>query len=324
MPSSTFKKKLQGKRVLVTGGAGFLGSHLVDRCLKEGASVWVIDDLSMGKMENLHVAVKSPHFKFIKGDANNYESLKRVFQKSRPHYAVHYAAFVGVARTQENPIKVLRDLDGISHFFYLAKKYRVRKVVFASSSEAYGEPVVTPSREDGPLNPQTTYGVIKVAGEEFVKVYTQKGVPGVALRFFNVYGPRQNATPYGFVVGIFIKQVLSGKRPTIFGSGRQTRDFVYIDDNVEAVIRAMVSQKTNGEIINIVRGAPVTILNLARRVIALGGKKFKPKHLPPRMSGEVIHRYADGSKMKKLIGLARTTPLDVGLKKTMEWYRRMH
>jgi len=324
MPSHTFKKKLRGKRVLITGGAGFLGSHLADRCLKEGARVWVIDDLSTGKMENLNDAIKSSHFKFIKGDANNYESLKRVFRKSRPHYAVHYAALVGVTRTQKNPIKVLRDLDGISHFFYLAKKFGVQKVVFSSSSEAYGEPIVMPSREDGPLNPQTTYGVIKVVGEEFVKVYTKKGVPGVALRFFNVYGPRQNATPYGFVVGIFIQQVLKGERPTIFGNGHQTRDFIYVDDNVEAVFRAMMSPRTKGEIINIVRGSPIRILDLAKRIIALSGKKISPKYTPPRIEGEIKHRFADGSKMKKLVGIAASTPLDVGLKKTMEWYRRMH
>lgn len=324
MPVSHFSKKLIGKRVLITGGAGFLGSHLADRCLKEGARVWVIDDLSTGRIENLRDAMGSPRFKFMKGDANNYESLKRAFRKSRPHYAVHYAALVGVARTQENPAKVLRDIDGISHFFYLAKKYGVQKVVFSSSSEAYGEPVVMPSHENSPMNPQTTYGVIKIVGEEFVKVYTKKGVPGVALRFFNVYGPRQNATPYGFVVGIFIKQVLKGERPTVFGDGRQTRDFIYVDDNVEAAFRAMISPRTKGEIINIVRGSPIRILDLAKRIIVLGGRKISPKHLPPRTEGEVKHRYADGSKMEKLIGLTRTTPLDAGLKKTMEWYRRTH
>lgn len=324
MPVSRFSKKLIGKRVLITGGAGFLGSHLADRCLKEGARVLVVDDLSTGRIENLRDAMRSPRFKFVKGDANNYESLKRAFRKSRPHYAVHYAALVGVVRTQENPAKVLRDIDGISHFFYLAKKFGVQKVVFSSSSEAYGEPVAMPSHEDGPLNPQTTYGVIKIVGEEFVKVYTKKGVPGVALRFFNVYGPRQNATPYGFVVGIFIKQVLKGERPTVFGDGRQTRDFIYVDDNVEAAFRAMISPRTKGEIINIVRGSPIRILDLAKRIIALSGRKISPKHLPPRTEGEVKHRYADGSKMKKLIGLTRTTPLDAGLKKTMEWYRRTH
>lgn len=303
--------------MFITGGAGFLGSHLADRCLKEGAYVWVLDDLSTGRKENLHVAFESPNFKFIRGDANNYEVLKRLFNKSRPHYAVHYAALVGVKRTQQDPIKVLRDIDGISHFFYLAKKYHIRKVVFSSSSEAYGEPVVIPSRENGPLNPQTTYGVVKIVGEEFAKAYTKKGVPSVALRFFNVYGPRQNATPYGFVVGIFIKQVLSGKRPTIFGNGMQTRDFVYIDDNVEAVVRSMVSRRTAGEIINIVRGSPVKIVELAKLIIKLGGRKLSPVHLPPRIDGEVTHRYADGSKMKRLLGKIEMTPLEDGLKKMM-------
>lgn len=312
---------LKEKKVLITGGAGFLGSHLADRCLQSGAKVLVLDDLSTGRGANLSEARTFPGFRFVQGNANDNKIMEKAFRTFRPQYAAHYAAMVGVKRTQENPLEVLRDLDGISNFFRFAKKYGVKKIVFASSSEAYGEPVVTPSRENSPLNPQTTYGVVKLVGEEYVKACTKEGLPGVALRFFNVYGPRQNATPYGFVAGIFIRQVLEGKPPTIFGDGMQTRDFVYIDDNVEAVIRAMLSPKANGEVINIVGGRPIRINTLAEHIIKLGGKKLKPKYLPARTKGEVIHRYADGSKMKKLLGVTVSTSLEEGLRKTMEWYR---
>lgn len=313
--------KIEGKKILVTGGAGFLGSHLADNLLKRGAKVAVLDDLSTGKRSNLNDALKNSNFSFVKGDANDAETLERIFKNFRPDYAFQYAAVVGVNRTQKNPLIVLDDLRGIASFFALAKKYGVKKAVFASSSEVYGEPVKMPNREDDPLNPKTTYGVVKAVGEEFVKVYNSIGMPGVALRFFNVYGPRQDASSEGFVVGRFIIQTLAGKRPTVFGDGLQTRDFVYVDDNVEAVIKSLISPKTNGEVINIVRGKPCTIQELAESVIEVAGKKMKPIHIAPRLAGEIRYRHADGSKMKKLIGFTPKVELSEGLKKTIDWYR---
>lgn len=321
MKSSLFKI-LNGKRVLITGGAGFLGSHLVDRLLSSGVSVLVLDDLSTGKLSNLSKAMNFRSFDFMKGNANDANILGRAFKKCKPDYAIHYAAVVGVSRTQRSPLNVLDDLRGFANFFAIAKKQKVKKVVFSSSSEVYGEPIKMPNHEDDPLNPKTTYGLIKAVGEEFVKVYNNYlGLPGVVLRFFNVYGPRQDASSEGFVIGKFTEQVLSGKRPTIFGDGFQTRDFVYIDDNVEAVLRALVSLKTNGEVINIVRGKPCTIQELAESVIAVSGKNLKPVHLAPRIDGEIKYRHADGSKMKKLINFTPMIGLDEGLRKTIEWYR---
>ncbi|OGY63901.1 MAG: hypothetical protein A3E64_01965 [Candidatus Harrisonbacteria bacterium RIFCSPHIGHO2_12_FULL_48_16] len=314
-------RKLQGKKILVTGGAGFLGSHLVDSLLKKGAKVVVLDDLSTGKRSNLNDALKNSRFKFIKGDVNDAKALGLIFKSFRPDYAFQYAAVVGVDRTQKKPLIVLNDLYGIANFFALAKKYGVKKTVFASSSEVYGEPIKMPNREDDPLNPKTTYGVVKAVGEEFVKVYNSIGMPGVALRFFNVYGPRQDASSEGFVVGKFIMQALAGKRPTVFGDGLQTRDFVYVDDNVEAVIRSLMSSKTNGEVINIVRGKPCTIEELAESVVAIVDKNLKPIHVAPRVAGEIRYRHADGSKMKKLINFSPKIELNEGLLKTIEWYR---
>ena len=316
-------KKLKGKKVLITGGAGFLGSHLTDSFLEGGATALVLDDLSTGSRANLTLALKSPSFEFVKGDANDEKTLDRLFRKFRPDYAVHYAALVGVKRTQEQPLAVLADLPGIASFFALAKKYRVKKVAYASSSEVYGEPLAMPNREDDPLNPKTTYGVVKATGEEFVKAYSDLGLPGVALRFFNVYGPRQDSTSEGFVVGRFIDQVLHGQRPAIFGDGQQTRDFIYVDDNVEAVVRAIVSPNTDGEVINIVRGRPCTIHELARRVIAAIGSAITPKYIAPRIAGEIRYRHADGSKMRKLLNFEPRVSLEDGLRKTIEWHENL-
>lgn len=298
-----------------------MGSHLIDRLLSEGASVLAIDDLSTGRRANLKKALTCTSFELVKSDANDGKNLESVFKRFRPDYAIHYAAVVGVKRTQERPLTVLADLDGISSFFALAKKYHVKKVAFASSSEVYGEPIKMPNREDDPLNPKTTYGVVKAVGEEFVKVYSDLGLAGTALRFFNVYGPRQDASNEGFVVGRFIQQVLAGKPPTVFGDGRQTRDFIYVDDNVEAVLRSLVSPRTNGEVINIVRGKPCTIEQLAERVITAFGKKMKPKYVAPRIAGEIRYRHADGSKMKKLIGFTPKIEFADGLRRTIQWHR---
>lgn len=311
---------LKNKKVLITGGAGFLGSHLTDRLLSLGASVLVIDDLSTGKRKNLEQASRFRTFRFIKGDAHDAVLLDRSFKQFRPDYAVEYAAVVGVDRTQKNPISVLDDLRGIAEFFAIAKKYKVKKVAFASSSEVYGEPIKMPNHEDDPLNPKTTYGVVKAVGEEFVKVYNGLGLPGVALRFFNVYGPRQDASSEGFVVGRFITQVLDGQSPTVFGDGMQTRDFVYVDDNVEAVLKSLVSSKTDGEVINIVRGKPCTIQELAEQVILALGKNIKPRHVAPRTAGEIRYRHADGSKMKKLINFTPKIEMAEGLRRTIEWH----
>ena len=319
--SKSLLKVLKNKKVLVTGGAGFLGSHLTDRLLSLGASVLVLDNFSTGKRVNLEQAERFRSFEFLQGDANDVRILESAFKRFKPDYAIQYAAVVGVDRTQKNPVIVLDDLRGIANFFAIAKKHKVKKVVFASSSEVYGEPIKMPNHEDDPLNPKTTYGIVKAAGEEFVKVYNTLGLPGVALRFFNVYGPRQDASSEGFVVGRFITQVLDRQPPTVFGDGLQTRDFVYVDDNVEAVLRALVSPKTNGEVINIVRGKPCTIQELAEQVIAALGENMKPKHLAPRIAGEIRYRHADGSKMKKLINFTPKIELAEGLRKTIEWHK---
>lgn len=321
-------QELSGKTVLVTGGAGFVGSNLSERVLREGASVVVVDNLSTGSEGNIAHLQQHPRFSFVQMDVNQAEQIGTLFAKYGDggiDYVFHYAAFVGVRNVIERPLEVFRDIDGIKTILALSKEYGVKKVVFASSSEAYGEPTELPERENGQhnVNPDDPYGLTKLVGENMMKNYwKQYGLPTTSLRFFNVYGPRQNASAYGFVVGIFMKKVLAGEPITIFGDGKQTRDFVYVDDNVEAAIRALLSSETNGETINVGSGNEVTILELAKQIAAVAGvTEYTPTFLPER-EVEIRYRDPDTTKMQKLLSFVPLVPLKEGLQKTFDWYKQ--
>lgn len=308
------------KTILVTGGAGFVGSHLCHRLIEKGHKVICFDNLSTGQLDNIKDF--QGRLTFIQGDANKRADLEPVFRDNALDAVFHYAAVVGVKRTAENPVEVLDDIEGVRNVFDLALKYGKPKIIFASSSEVYGEPVEIPEREEGRINPKIPYAAVKFYGEKMVEAYWQKyRLPGTALRFFNVYGPRQESSDYGFVMGIFIKKVLSGQGPVIFGDGSQTRDFVYIDDNIEASLLAWQSEKSNGEILNIGTGKPTTILDLAEEVIEACGKagQIKPEFASPR--DDIRHRFPDVVKMQRLLNFRPEVSLKEGLRKTIEWYQ---
>lgn len=311
------------RRFLVTGGAGFIGSHLCHRLINDGHDVVSFDNLSSGSQRNIeHLLHKG--LIFVRGDANSYQELRDVFEKHGPFRGVfHHAAVVGVKRTLEAPLDVLRDLEGLRNVFQLSNEFGKSKVVYASSSEVYGQPVEIPEVETGHVNAKMPYAVVKLIGEKFVESYWQyEKLPTCALRFFNVYGPKQESSAYGFVTGIFIRQVLSGKPPTIFGDGSQTRDFVYIDDNIEANIQAFEREETNGQIINVGTGRPMTILDLAEWIIQLTGKEGE---ITPAFQDapreDIRHRFPDVAKMNKLLGFRPRTRIEEGLQKTIAWYR---
>ena len=306
-------------RYLVTGGAGFVGSHLCTALLERGHEVTCLDNFLTGSRGNLPA---HDRLTIIEGDANNRNVLEPIFRAFRPEGIFHYAAIVGVKRTIEHPDLVVHDIEGIRHIFDLALRYGKPKIIFASSSEVYGEPVEIPEAEDGHINAKLPYAVVKLMGEKFMEAYWQKfELPGCALRFFNVYGPRQESSDYGFVVGIFAKRALQGQPPIVFGDGTQTRDFVYIDDNVEMAVRAMESYATNGHVLNVGTGKPTTIIDLAELVIDAAGMTgtITPEFAPGRE--DVRHRFPDVSKMRRTLGFRPQVTLAEGIRRTLAWYR---
>ncbi|MBZ9572248.1 GDP-mannose 4,6-dehydratase [Patescibacteria group bacterium] len=319
------QKNKNKKTFLVTGGAGFIGSHLCEKLIKIGHKVVCFDNLSTGTLKNILTIKKNPNFVFIKGDINQIKDISLIFRKYKFNGVFHYAATVGVKRTLENPLMVLKDAEGIKNILELSLKYGRPKVVFASSSEVYGESRELPEKEEGAINPQIPYAAVKLIGEKFLEAYYYKhNLKTCSLRFFNVYGPRQDGSDYGFVVGIFIRQVLSGQSPTVFGDGRQTRDFTFIDDNVEASWRAMKLEKTSGQIINIGSGRPLTIFDLATEIINLVGLegKIKPRLVKNRkIDIDVRHRFPEVGKMIKLLNFYPKVSLEEGLKKMIDWYK---
>jgi len=303
-------------KVLVTGGAGFIGSHLCETLALQGHEVTCFDNLSTGILEVTKNFASN--IKFIKGDANTTD-LNKVFQNDFD-WVFHHAFVVGVKRTLENPVSVLEGAKGILNVMELSRKKNVKRVVFASSSEVYGNPLVVPEREEGPLNAQLPYAVTKLFCEKCCESYYHEfGMKTCSLRFFNVYGPRQDSSDYGFVVGIFIKQVLASQNPIIFGDGSATRDFVYIDDNIKATIAAATSNKVDGSAINVGNGKAVTIRELAEKVIKISGRKLRVEYREERPL-DIKHRVADISKMKQQLGFTPQVTLEEGLKKTMEYY----
>jgi len=316
---------VKGKKVLVTGGAGFIGSHLCERLLETGNIVICIDNLSTGSVGNIK-RLTGNNFRFVETDVRKLHDIKKIFHQEKFDFVFHYAATVGVRRTLENPLGVLADIEGTKNMLELSKEFGVDKVISASSSEVYGNPVEIPEHEDGHVNPKLPYATVKLIGEQYCKAYYETyGLRTTSLRFFNVYGPRQEATPYGFVIGIFIRQVLQNLPPTIFGDGSQTRDFVYVADNTDLAILAAESNETDGEVLNVGTGKPTTIMDLAEMVIELCRKKGKliPQFLPER-TFEIKHRFPDISKMMRLLGSRPKHKLEDGLKETIKYYRKVY
>lgn len=317
------EKELKNSTFLITGGSGFVGSSMCRKLINLGSFVICFDNLSTGSLKNIEDLKENKNFEFIKGDVNKLWEINQVFEKFKIDYVFHYAAVVGVERTLAEPFSVLEDLEGIKNILHLSKLYKIKKVIYSSSSEVYGEPVEYPQKEDStPLNMRLPYALVKGIGESYFENFFKKhNLPTSNLRFFNVYGPGQNTTPYGFVTAIFIKQALNNEELTVFGDGSQTRDFVYIDDNLNASLNAMLSNKCNGEAINIGTNKQTTILSLAKHIIKISGKKLKIKFCSPRKIGDMKGRCPDISKMNNILNFSPGYSLEEGLKQTYVWYK---
>lgn len=301
------------RKVLVTGGAGFIGSHLVDRLIKEGHKVVVVDNLSSGKKENLN-----PRAKFYKIDICS-PKISQIFKKEKPQVVFHYAAQIDVRKSLEEPaddakINILGTLCLLGN----CQKFKVKKFIFASSVGVYGEPKTLPVRENHPLNPIAPYSIGKLAIEKYLKFYQAQGFNSVILRYANVYGPRQNSSGEGGVVAIFINKILKGEKPVIFSSGLQTRDFLYIDDGVEAAVLALKAPA--GFIYNVGTNKEITVNNLLNLISKILNKKIRPIYKPLRQ-GEIIKSRIDYSKIKKELNWKPKYGLEKGLKKTIEWFK---
>ncbi|MBK6754939.1 MAG: NAD-dependent epimerase/dehydratase family protein [Flavobacteriales bacterium] len=303
-------------RILVTGGAGFVPSELADRLARDPSNeVVAVDNLLTGDVGKLPLA-ECPNLHFIKCDANRFEDISSVLYAYRFEYVFHYAAVVGVKRTTDNPVMVLRDIDGIRNVLDLSKNTGVKRVFFSSSSEVYGEPVEIPQNErTTPLNSKLPYAIVKNIGEAFLRSYQKEyGLDYTVFRFFNTYGPKQSKD---FVVSKFIRAALKNEDITIYGDGSQTRTFCYIDDNIEACLNAYRRNEVVNDVVNIGSDVEITILELAKLIIQLTGSASKLAHLPPLEEGDMTRRMPDVTRMRALLG-REMLPLADGIKRILE------
>lgn len=301
-------------QVLVTGGAGFVGSHMCAALAQQGCKVSCLDNFSTGRRENVE-GINA--VRVMEGDVNDWRTMKQL-RGEKFDAVFHYAARVGVQRTEEAPMEVLADVQGMWHLARLAKEGCVGKIIFASSSEVYGNPVRVPEKEGDGIVGWTPYTAVKLYGEHlFASLWREHRIPTVSLRFFNVYGPRQIGTAYGFVVSIFINQALAGKPLTIFGDGRQTRDFVHVADNVRMTLAAAENPQAWGEVINVGSGQEMSVLDLAILVRELSGGGTALKMMPAR-AREVGRRCADIQKMSELVGVKCEVSLAEGINRTVQ------
>lgn len=307
---------------LVTGGAGFIGSSLCEELLKRGDSVISLDNFSTGTEDNIKHILDDDNFSSIRCDIRDKKKMQGIFKEESIDIVYHLAAIVGVKRTLENPDEVWDvNLNGTKNVLEAAKESSCKKVVNASSSEVYGEPSEIPEKETSPKNAKIPYALAKLKAEVLAKNFFEEfGLKTTSLRYFNSYGPRQVSTPYGFVVAIFIENVLAGKPPIIFGDGSATRDFTFVKDSVEATIFSGKKDSANGKSINVGTGREVTILDLANVIIDLCGKDLEPVFEKAR-EHEIMRRCADITKMKEILGFEPKTKLEDGLENTIQWYR---
>ncbi len=303
-------------KILVTGGTGNIGSALVQKLTEENENrIIIVDDLSTGCLHKLPETNKNK-WSFIKADVNNYKEISEIMLAHQFHYVFHFAAVVGVQRTQEHPVKVLKDIDGIKHILNLSKNTSVKRVFFSSSSEVYGEPVVLPQHEHTtPLNSRVPYAIVKNVGESFCKSYHQEyGLEYTVFRFFNTYGPNQSTD---FVVARFLAAALKNEDITVYGDGSQTRTFTYVDDTVDTCLNCFYNDEVLNDVINIGNDKLMTVLDLARLIIQLTKSKSKIIHLPPLKEGDMTRRQPDNSKMKTILKRELIT-IEEGIQRMMK------
>jgi nucleoside-diphosphate-sugar epimerase len=303
---------------LVTGGAGFIGSHLSEELVRRGHQVRVADSLVTGKRSNLdHL----PAVEFLEGDVSDLAFAHRAV--AGVDYVLHQAALPSVPRSVKDPITSNRaNVDGTLNVLVAARDAGVRRVVFAGSSSAYGNTVTSPKHEDMPTSPLSPYALQKVVGEQYLQMFTSLyGLETVTIRYFNVFGPRQDpSSPYSGVISLFASALLENRAPTIYGDGEQSRDFTYVANVVDGVLRACEATGASGRVINVATGTSISLNALFEAMRKLIGATVKPEYAGPR-AGDVRDSLADLRLAKEILGYKPIVPFEEGLKRTVEWYR---
>jgi UDP-glucose 4-epimerase len=311
----------KGKRIVVTGAAGFIGSNLTDKLLELGAEVIGIDNLFSGRLDNLEDAFKNKYFDFQKGDVRDLNFLLDVFQDIDIIY--HEASFVSVPQSVKMPSSCNDfNVNGILNLLNAARKKDIDNIIFASSASVYGDTPTLPKTEDMRRIPLSPYGVTKLACEAYIQSYHHVyGLNASCLRYFNIYGPRQRDSPYSGVIAIWMGRIIRNEDLTIFGDGENIRDFTYVKDVVQANLLAS-EHNIGGEILNIACGSPITLTELAKLMLKLANKEnLKINYTDPR-PGDILHSYGDMSKAKELIGFEAKFNQEEGLRDYFKWYRK--
>ncbi len=304
---------------LVTGGAGFIGSHLVEELVRRGERVRVVDSLVTGHRENL-LAV-ADRIEFIEGDLA--EESVAIAAAAGVDYVLHQAAIPSVPRSVTEPVYCHRaNVDATLNLLVAARDAGVRRLVFAGSSSVYGNVAVLPTGEDLPLDPLTPYALQKLMGEQYARLFTALyGLETVTTRYFNVFGPRQDpSSPYSGVISLFIRTLLDGRTPTIYGDGEQTRDFTYVANVVDGVLKACHAPGVAGQAINVATGGRVSLNQLFQTLRSLTGSAVEP-HYGPSRAGDIRDSQADIERARALLGYAPTVGFDDGLARTLAWAR---
>ncbi len=304
--------------VLLTGGAGFLGSHLARMLASEGFYIIVLDDLSTGSYSRVSRLVESGKAEFHLGDVRDIELVRRLAR--RADYTLHLAARVSVSYSWSRPQEV-NDVNAGGTAAVLEASYQsgVDKLIYASSAAVYGEPAELPLKETTPARPISPYGVSKLAGELYASAYARRGLKTVSLRYFNIYGVGQPDTEYSGVVARFASRVARRLPPVIYGSGEQTRDFIHVSDAARAALLALVKEAPS-QVYNIASGKPTRIIDLASLCLKLASLSLKPKHAAPRV-GDITHSYADISRARAELGFQPTVTLEAGISEVISSYR---
>ncbi len=307
-------------RYLVTGGAGFIGSHIAEALARRGDEVRVLDNLSTGKLENL--AGIAGRFEFVEGDIRDLETCRRAVDGVRAVF--HEAALASVARSVEDPLLANAvNVTGTLNLLVAAHAARVRSFVLASSSAVYGDDMALPKVEGREGRPVSPYGANKLFDEKYAQTFhILHGMNTVSLRYFNVYGPRQDPySEYSAVIPLFATKALRGERPTIFGDGEQSRDFIFVEDVVRANLLAADSKDAAGEAMNVACGVGTTVNGLLAAVNEVLGTRIEARYVPPR-PGDILHSTAAITKAERLIGFTPGRSFLDGLRATIDWYKK--